>query len=69
MAGKTVLELDCGEGHLTATIFSGARNVKGSTLAPLQYPGLDATVEGAFNIQTPTMDRCSGTRFNDVTRD
>ncbi len=29
VAGKTVLELGCGEGHLTATIFKDASSVKG----------------------------------------
>jgi 2-polyprenyl-3-methyl-5-hydroxy-6-metoxy-1,4-benzoquinol methylase len=29
VAGKSVLELGCGEGHLTATVFSGARSIRG----------------------------------------
>jgi 2-polyprenyl-3-methyl-5-hydroxy-6-metoxy-1,4-benzoquinol methylase len=30
LSNKTVLELGCGEGHLTATIFKDANRVKGN---------------------------------------
>lgn len=33
--GKTVLELGCGEGHLTATIFKGASSIKGIDISPV----------------------------------
>jgi SAM-dependent methyltransferase len=35
VAGKDVLELGCGEGHLTASIFRGARSVKGIDISPI----------------------------------
>jgi SAM-dependent methyltransferase len=35
VAGKTVLELGCGEGHLTASIFRDALSVKGVDISPL----------------------------------
>jgi 2-polyprenyl-3-methyl-5-hydroxy-6-metoxy-1,4-benzoquinol methylase len=35
VAGKTVLELGCGEGHLTASIFRDAKSVKGIDIGPL----------------------------------
>lgn len=33
--GKTVLELGCGEGHLTATVFKGASSIKGIDISPI----------------------------------
>lgn len=36
VAGKTVLELGCGEGHLTATIFRDALSVTGIDISPLR---------------------------------
>jgi 2-polyprenyl-3-methyl-5-hydroxy-6-metoxy-1,4-benzoquinol methylase len=35
VAGKTVLELGCGEGHLTASIFRDALSVKGVDISPM----------------------------------
>jgi SAM-dependent methyltransferase len=35
VAGKTVLELGCGEGHLTASIFRDAKSVKGIDISPV----------------------------------
>ena len=35
VARKTVLELGCGEGHLTATIFKGASSIKGIDISPV----------------------------------
>ncbi len=35
VAGKTVLELGCGEGHLTASIFRDAQSVKGIDISPI----------------------------------
>jgi SAM-dependent methyltransferase len=35
VAGKSVLELGCGEGHLTAAIFDGARSVTGVDLSEI----------------------------------
>lgn len=35
VAGKTVLELGCGEGHLTKTIFAGARSVTGIDISDI----------------------------------
>ncbi|HXB77572.1 MAG TPA: methyltransferase domain-containing protein, partial [Bradyrhizobium sp.] len=32
---KTVLELGCGEGHLTATIFKRASSIKGIDISPI----------------------------------
>jgi SAM-dependent methyltransferase len=46
VAGKTVLELGCGEGHLTATIFRGARNVKGIDISPV-------AISRAINLSLP----------------
>jgi 2-polyprenyl-3-methyl-5-hydroxy-6-metoxy-1,4-benzoquinol methylase len=37
VAGKTVLELGCGEGHLTASIFRDALSVKGVDISPVAY--------------------------------
>ena len=34
-AGKSVLELGCGEGHLTASIFSNAKAVRGVDISPV----------------------------------
>jgi cyclopropane fatty-acyl-phospholipid synthase-like methyltransferase len=33
--GKTVLELGCGEGHLSATVFGGAKRIHGVDISPL----------------------------------
>jgi len=35
VAGKAVLELGCGEGHLTASVFRNALNVKGVDISPV----------------------------------
>lgn len=35
VAGKSVLELGCGEGHLTASVFRGARSVRGIDISPI----------------------------------
>jgi predicted TPR repeat methyltransferase len=35
VAGKTVLELGCGEGHLTASIFQDALSIKGVDISPV----------------------------------
>ena len=35
VAGKTVLELGCGEGHLTATIFKDASRIKAIDISPV----------------------------------
>jgi 2-polyprenyl-3-methyl-5-hydroxy-6-metoxy-1,4-benzoquinol methylase len=35
VTNKTVLELGCGEGHLTATIFKDATSVKGIDISPI----------------------------------
>jgi SAM-dependent methyltransferase len=35
VAAKTVLELGCGEGHLTASIFRDAKSVKGIDISPV----------------------------------
>ena len=35
ITGKAVLELGCGEGHLTASIFRDARSVKGIDISPI----------------------------------
>ena len=35
VVGKTVLELGCGEGHLTATVFKGASSIKGIDISPV----------------------------------
>ena len=35
MADKNVLELGCGEGHLTASIFRSARSVRGIDISPI----------------------------------
>jgi 2-polyprenyl-3-methyl-5-hydroxy-6-metoxy-1,4-benzoquinol methylase len=35
VTNKTVLELGCGEGHLTATIFKDANSVKGIDISPI----------------------------------
>jgi SAM-dependent methyltransferase len=46
VAGKSVLELGCGEGHLTASIFRDARNVKGVDISPI-------AVERAASLSLP----------------
>ena len=35
VAGKSVLELGCGEGHLTASVFRDARGVRGIDISPV----------------------------------
>jgi 2-polyprenyl-3-methyl-5-hydroxy-6-metoxy-1,4-benzoquinol methylase len=35
VAGKTLLELGCGEGHLTATVFRHARQITGIDISPI----------------------------------
>jgi len=35
VADKNVLELGCGEGHLTASIFRNARSVRGIDISPI----------------------------------
>jgi SAM-dependent methyltransferase len=35
VAGRTILELGCGEGHLTATVLRDAANIKGIDISPL----------------------------------
>ena len=35
VAGKSVLELGCGEGHLTASVFRDARSIKGVDISPI----------------------------------
>jgi SAM-dependent methyltransferase len=35
VAGKTILELGCGEGHLTATIFRGGARIRGVDISPI----------------------------------
>jgi predicted TPR repeat methyltransferase len=35
IAGKSVLELGCGEGHLTSSVFRGARSIRGVDISPI----------------------------------
>jgi predicted TPR repeat methyltransferase len=58
VAGKTVLELGCGEGHLSASIFRGAQSIKGvdiSTVAisravALSLPNASFQVSDFLNV-------------------
>ena len=54
IAGKDVLELGCGEGHLTASIFDDARSVKGFDISPIAITR--ATALGLPNASFQTSD-------------
>lgn len=53
-AGKSVLELGCGEGHLTGLIFSNAKAVKGVDISPIAISR--AAAHGLRNASFVTAD-------------
>jgi SAM-dependent methyltransferase len=64
VAGKTVLELGCGEGHLTASIFRGAASVRGIDISPkaisrataLSLPNASFQVSDFLNVSLAGYD-------------
>ena len=52
VAGKSVLELGCGEGHLTASVFRNAARIKGIDISPIAISRANALSLPNASFQT-----------------